>query len=160
VSYLHLFKDSGSDEKELERLAINEDSVVFVSDDEVGGRGDVIKIGGIEAGAFKKDLNVEDSGRTMWFLQIRDPAESRQWISAIKTSIYNQRQAISTPPLMVSDPYYFTLVPSGLAYCPLPMQVLASTSPVVISTLCFQCAPKDSYPLLSLPNFAIVPRLQ
>jgi len=159
VSYLHLFKDSGSDEKELERLAINEDSVVFVSDDEVGGRSHVIKFGGIEAGAFKKDLNVEDSGRTMWFLQIRDPAESRQWISAIKTSIYNQRQAIFISPLMVSDSYYFTLVLFGRAYYPLPTQVLLSMSPAAISTLCFQCVPKDLYPLLSLPKFVIVPPL-
>lgn len=94
VSYLHLFKASGPDEKELERLAINEDSVVFVSDDGVGGRRHVIKVGGMEAGAFKKELNVEESGRTMWFLQIPDPVESQQWISGIKNSILNQRCVI------------------------------------------------------------------
>ncbi|KXN88189.1 hypothetical protein AN958_07648, partial [Leucoagaricus sp. SymC.cos] len=91
VSYLHLFKGSGAEEKELERLVINEDSVVFVSDDEVGGRRHVIKVGGIEGGAFKKELNVEESGRTMWFLQIEDQAESQQWITGIKNSILNQR---------------------------------------------------------------------
>ncbi|KAF5360549.1 hypothetical protein D9756_004781 [Leucocoprinus leucothites] len=91
VSYLHLFKGSGADEKELERLVINEDSVAFVSDDEVGGRRHVIKVGGIEGGAFKKELNVEESGRTMWFLHIEDQQESKQWITCIKTSILNQR---------------------------------------------------------------------
>jgi hypothetical protein len=91
VSYLHLFKGSGSDEKELERLVINEDSVVFVSDDEVGGRRHVIKMGGIDGGAFKKDLNVEENGRIMWYLQIEDQAESQQWIAGIKNSILNQR---------------------------------------------------------------------
>lgn len=91
VSYVHLFKSSGPDEKELERLAINEDSVVFVSDDEVGGRRHVVKIGGVEAGASKRELNYEESGRTMWLLQIEDPAESQQWISIIKNSILNQR---------------------------------------------------------------------
>lgn len=88
VSYLHLFKASGPAEKELERLEINEDSVVFVSDDEIGGRRHVVKVGGIEVGAFKKELNQEESGRTMWFLQMED---SHQWISAIKNSILNQR---------------------------------------------------------------------
>lgn len=90
VSYLHLFKGPGSEEKELERLEINEDSVVFVSDDEIGGRRHVVKVGGIEVGAFK-ELNYEESGRTMWFLQMEDSAESQQWISAIKNSILNQR---------------------------------------------------------------------
>jgi hypothetical protein len=91
VSFLHLFKGTGADEKELERLIINEDSVVFVSDDEVGGRRHVIKVGGIGAGAFKKELNVEESGRTMWFLQIEDQTASQQWITGIKNSILNQR---------------------------------------------------------------------
>lgn len=44
-SYLHLFKNSGLDEKELERLEINENSVVYITDSEVGGRGSVIKVG-------------------------------------------------------------------------------------------------------------------
>ncbi|KAF9454767.1 hypothetical protein P691DRAFT_783879 [Macrolepiota fuliginosa MF-IS2] len=90
-SYLHLFKGPGSDEKELERLAVNEDSVVFVSDEEVGGRRHVVKIGAVEAGALKKELNHEEAGRTMWFLQIEDSTESQQWISSIKNSILNQR---------------------------------------------------------------------
>lgn len=46
-SYLHLFKGSGPDERELERLEINEDSVVYIVDTEVGGRGNVIKVGGL-----------------------------------------------------------------------------------------------------------------
>lgn len=47
-SYLHLFKSSGSEEREIERLEINEDSVVYVADAEVGGRGGVIKVGGVQ----------------------------------------------------------------------------------------------------------------
>jgi hypothetical protein len=45
-SYLHIFKGAGSDERELERLEINEDSVVYVADAEVGGRRGVINVGG------------------------------------------------------------------------------------------------------------------
>lgn len=45
-SYLHLFKGSGTDEKEIERLEINEESVVYVAEGEVGGRRGVIKVGG------------------------------------------------------------------------------------------------------------------
>ncbi|KAI0693964.1 hypothetical protein BC835DRAFT_1351319 [Cytidiella melzeri] len=45
-SFLHLFKTSGSEEKEVERLEINEESVVYVAEGEVGGRKGVIKVGG------------------------------------------------------------------------------------------------------------------
>ncbi|KAF5369518.1 hypothetical protein D9758_002580 [Tetrapyrgos nigripes] len=91
VSYLHLFKSSSAEDKELERLEINEDSVVFVSEEEVGGRRHVIKVGGRDVGALKKELNTEDGGRTMWFLQITDSAESHKWITSIKNAIFGQR---------------------------------------------------------------------
>ncbi|KAF9013438.1 hypothetical protein BDQ17DRAFT_1343429 [Cyathus striatus] len=91
VSYLHLFKSSQPDEKEMERLEINEDSVVFVAEEEVGGRKHVIKVGGVDVGAMKKDLNHEDNGRTMWLLQITNQAEAQKWITAIKNAVLGQR---------------------------------------------------------------------
>lgn len=91
VSYLHLFKSSSSEEKELERLEINEDSVVFVAEEEVGGRRGVVKVGGLDVGAVKKELNQEIGGRTMWFLQILDQGEGQKWIAAIKSAILGQR---------------------------------------------------------------------
>lgn len=91
VSYLHLFKSSGDEEKEMERLEINEDSVVFVTDDEVGGRRSVIKVGGIDVGALRKDWNHEEDGKTMWLLQIMDASEAQCWIEAIKHAVLSQR---------------------------------------------------------------------
>ncbi|KAF8895431.1 hypothetical protein BD779DRAFT_1499491 [Infundibulicybe gibba] len=91
VSYLHLFKSPGSDERELERLEINEESVIFVSEEEVGGRKHVVKVGGLDVGAMKKELNHEEGGRAMWFLQITNPAEAQKWITTIKTAIFGQR---------------------------------------------------------------------
>jgi hypothetical protein len=91
LSYLHLFKSSGSEEMELERLAINEDSVVYVAEGESGGRKHVVKVGGVDVGAMNRDLNHEEGGRTMWFLQIKDPAESQKWIAMIKNSVLSQR---------------------------------------------------------------------
>ncbi|KAF9267542.1 hypothetical protein L218DRAFT_955413 [Marasmius fiardii PR-910] len=91
VSYLHLFKSAAVEEKEYERLEINEDSVVFVSEEEVGGRKHVIKVGGVDVGAMRKDLSHEEGGRTMWFLQITDSAEAQRWITNIKSAILNQR---------------------------------------------------------------------
>ncbi|KAG7443133.1 uncharacterized protein BT62DRAFT_982273 [Guyanagaster necrorhizus] len=91
VSYLHLFKTSNGEDKELERLEINEDSVVFMAEEEVGGRKHVIKVGGVDVGALKKDLNPEEGGRTMWFLQIVNQAESQRWITNIKQLIFGQR---------------------------------------------------------------------
>lgn len=91
VSYLHLFKASSGDDKEMERLEINEDSVVFVAEEDVGGRKHVVKVGGVDVGALKKELNHEEGGRTMWFLHITDPAEAQKWINVIKTAILGQR---------------------------------------------------------------------
>lgn len=91
VSYLHLFKSAAGEEKELERLEINEDSVVFISEEEVGGRKHVVKVGGVDVGAMKKELNCEENGRTMWFLHIADQGEAQKWITAIKTVILGQR---------------------------------------------------------------------
>lgn len=91
VSYLHLFKSSTGDEKELERLEINEESVVFVAEEDVGGRKHVVKVGGLDVGALKKEWNHEEGGRTMWFLHITDPAEAQKWITVIKTAILGQR---------------------------------------------------------------------
>lgn len=91
ASYLHLFKSSGEDQKELERLEINEDSVVFVAEADVGGQKHVVKVGGVDVGALKKDLNCEEGGRTMWFLHIPNPAEAQKWITTIKTLILGQR---------------------------------------------------------------------
>jgi hypothetical protein len=91
VSYLHLFKSSGPDEKELERLEINEESVVFVAEQEVGGRRQVIKVGGADVGAMKKEYTHEEGGFTMWLFQITDQVESQQWITNIKNAILGQR---------------------------------------------------------------------
>ena len=91
VSYLHLFKSSSPDEKEMERLEINEDSVVFVSEEEVGGRRQVIKVGGADVGAMKKEYTYDEGGYTMWLFQITDQAEAQQWITNIKSAILGQR---------------------------------------------------------------------
>ena len=95
VSYLHLFKASNADEKEIERLEINEDSVVFVAEEDVGGRKHVVKVAGVDVGARRKELNHEEGGRTMWFLHIPDPTEAQRWITAIKNVILGQRYVTS-----------------------------------------------------------------
>ncbi|KAF8798770.1 hypothetical protein BYT27DRAFT_6876795 [Phlegmacium glaucopus] len=91
VSYLHLFKSSSPEERELERLEINADSVVFVAEEEVGGRRPVIKVGGADAGVIKKEYIHEEGGYTMWHFQITGQAEAQQWITNIKNAIFGQR---------------------------------------------------------------------
>ncbi|KZP31481.1 hypothetical protein FIBSPDRAFT_925730 [Athelia psychrophila] len=87
-SYLHVFKSAGPEERELERMEINEDSVVFVADEEAGVRKGVVKVGGVEIGVASKEL---DDGRAMWLFQIMDPLEAQKWITAIKSAILGQR---------------------------------------------------------------------
>ena len=89
-SYLHLFRSSGVEEKELERLEINEESVVFVAEEDVGGRKNVVKVGGVDV-SIPKEPNYTEGGRTMWFLQILDPPEAQKWITLIKSIILGQR---------------------------------------------------------------------
>ncbi|CAA7261379.1 unnamed protein product [Cyclocybe aegerita] len=91
VSYLHLFKSGNPDEQELERLEINEDSVVFVSEEEVGAKRGVIKVGGIDVGAMRKEYTHEEGGHIMWLLQIPDQADAQRWITNIKNAILGQR---------------------------------------------------------------------
>ncbi|KAF8908948.1 hypothetical protein CPB84DRAFT_1724769 [Gymnopilus junonius] len=91
VSYLHLFKSANNEDTELERLEINEDSVVFVSEEEVGGKRHVIKVGGADVGAMRKEYTHEEGGHTMWLLQIPDQSEAQTWITNIKNAILGQR---------------------------------------------------------------------
>ncbi|KAI9443415.1 hypothetical protein H4582DRAFT_1924508 [Lactarius indigo] len=89
--YLHVFKSSAADERELERLEINEHSVASVTDEDVGGRRGVVRIGGFDVGALRRELNGEENGMTMMTLQIVDANESQNWINAIKNAVLGQR---------------------------------------------------------------------
>jgi hypothetical protein len=91
VSYLHLFRAPGPEEREMERFEINENSVVFVADEEVGSRRHIVKVGGKDVGTMRKDWNLDENGLTMVLLQIVEGAESRRWIAAIKGAILGQR---------------------------------------------------------------------
>ena len=97
ASYLHIFKSNAPDEREMERLEINERSVVFVNDEDVGGRRGVVRVGGLDVGALRRDLNGEENGMTMMMLQIVDANESQNWINAIKNAVLGQRCAFTWP---------------------------------------------------------------
>ena len=90
-SHLHVFRVGSGSERELERLAIDERSVVFVADDDVGGRSHVVKVGGHDVGARRRELNGEETGMTMMWLQIVDAQDSRAWIGAINAAVLGQR---------------------------------------------------------------------
>lgn len=91
VSYLHVFKSAGPEEKELERLEINEGSVVFVAENEAGGKRSVIKVGGTDVGAMKKEYMISEAGYSMWLFHIQDTADAHRWITNIKNAILGQR---------------------------------------------------------------------
>ncbi|KAF8133732.1 hypothetical protein EV363DRAFT_1324489 [Boletus edulis] len=90
-THVHLFKGASKDEKEVERLEVTEDSVIYVAEEQVGGRGNVIKLAGKDVSLRQSGTTAEGSLRTMWFLQIKDPAESHRWIAAIKNAVLRQR---------------------------------------------------------------------
>ena len=72
-------------------------SVVFVNDEDVGGRRGVVRVGGVDVGALRRDLNGEENGMTMMMLQIVDANESQNWINAIKNAVLGQRCAFTWP---------------------------------------------------------------
>jgi hypothetical protein len=95
VSYLHVFKSAGLEEKELERLEINEDSVVFVAEDDVGGKQSVIKVGGTDVGAMKKEYMINEGGYSMWLLHIENTADAQRWITNVKNAVLGQRYVLA-----------------------------------------------------------------
>lgn len=89
-SHLHLFKANSPEDKELERLSLHQDSVVYVADEEVGsGRQYILKVGGkvIDSTAMKK----EDAPPAIWLLQMQDSDQMERWIHFIKSSMLGQR---------------------------------------------------------------------
>lgn len=94
VSHLHLFKGPGPDDRELERLEINADSVVFVAESapDPDAPAHIVKVAGADVGAHRRDWNpTDDAGRTVWLLQLATPTDAQHWISVIKTAIFDQR---------------------------------------------------------------------
>ena len=89
--FLHLFKSPAPDERELERIEINEDSIVCISEEDVAGKSSVIKIGGIDVGGKRKESLVDEDARTMWFIHIEDQSEAQGWISTLKSVVLEQR---------------------------------------------------------------------
>lgn len=82
-----------TDERELERLQINEDSIIFVTDADVTGRRSVVKVGGVDVGVQRKELNAEIDSRTIWLLHLLDLGDPQKWftVAAIKDAILLQR---------------------------------------------------------------------
>ncbi|KAE9394909.1 hypothetical protein BT96DRAFT_170366 [Gymnopus androsaceus JB14] len=105
VSYLHLFKSASPDERELERLEINEDSVIFVSEEEIGGKKGVVQVAGVDVGfvrdehARKRDTakDVKGKEQAMWLFYIVDPLEKQRWIESIKNKVFGQRCVLFGP---------------------------------------------------------------
>ncbi|KAI0700026.1 hypothetical protein C8T65DRAFT_742235 [Cerioporus squamosus] len=77
VAHLHVFKSEGGGERELERVEIGADSVVFVSEDEIGGRRGVVRVGGV--------------GGAEMTLSMADQTEAQNWIAAIKHAVLSER---------------------------------------------------------------------
>ncbi|KAJ6512150.1 hypothetical protein C8R47DRAFT_683245 [Mycena vitilis] len=137
VSHLHLFKGPNPDDRELERLEINVDSVVFVAESVAAPGHDpdapahIVKVAGADVGARRRDWNAtDDAGRTVWLLQLATPADAQRWISAIKTAIFDQRtqRAGLAPSTAVSS----ATEPRGDMDVMLSMRIHAANSPPAI----------------------------
>lgn len=98
ISHLHVFKSAAANERELERLEISADSVVFVAEEEVAGKRGVVKVGGINGAEMT--LHDMDSG------------EAQNWIAAIKHAVLSQRSVRKS--FQMQPPYLcYSLVSTG-----------------------------------------------
>ena len=61
-----------------------------VGEEEVAGRRALVKVGGIEVGAHRKDINEEVNGQVIWLLHTADAAEAQRWITAVKKAVLGQ----------------------------------------------------------------------
>ncbi|KAJ7147551.1 hypothetical protein C8R43DRAFT_536053 [Mycena crocata] len=135
AAYLHLFKGAAQDDRELERLEITADSVVFVAES-LGSPGldlaHVVKVGGVDVGALRRDWNLtDDAGRTVWLLHLASPQEAQRWISAIKSAIFAQRaQRAGLGPARALE----GTEPRGDMDVMLSMRLHAAASPPAVST--------------------------
>jgi len=92
---LHLFKSSNGEEKEIERLGINQDSVIYVADGGFGGNKEfVVKVAGFhraEGAPASSNNPPSNAAATVWLLQLPDLAQMQRWIQFIKSSVLTQR---------------------------------------------------------------------
>ena len=72
-----MFKSDNDIERELERVEIGAETVVYVSQDEIGGRRGIVRVGGSE--------NAEMT------LSMANQAEAQDWIAAIKHAVLSER---------------------------------------------------------------------
>ena len=113
-THVHLFKGASKDEKELERVEVTEHSVIFVAEETVGGRRNVVKFAGKDVSSKPGRTAGEESLRIMWLLQIKDPAESHRWIAAIKNAVLTQRYSLSGFAVSPSSDEWYRAVRAGL----------------------------------------------
>ena len=95
-AYLHLFKDtssnssSASSQRELERLEITEDSLVYIAEEPVGGRSHVVTVGGVDV-SFAQDTGKNSSQQSQWHLYVTDSSEAHLWLTTIKNYVLDQK---------------------------------------------------------------------
>ncbi|KAH9936672.1 uncharacterized protein B0H18DRAFT_1114029 [Fomitopsis serialis] len=89
---LHVFKTGVSDERELERLPVGVDTVVFVADEDVGGRRGVVRVGRPDGAGMDMALHMADS------------AQAQEWIAVIKQAVLSQRSFRAGLGLMAHSP--------------------------------------------------------
>ncbi|KZT09338.1 uncharacterized protein LAESUDRAFT_548819 [Laetiporus sulphureus 93-53] len=90
LACLHLFKNNSPDEGELERLEVGADSVVFVAEEEVGGRRGIVRIKGAGLGSRVTGTRKDSEGREM-ALHFADPTKAQELIAVIKQAVLSQR---------------------------------------------------------------------
>ena len=96
LSYVHLFKSSGPDERELERMVITPDtSSTTLMEQDFAGKRFAIKIGGTDVSGRRKESNDGESDHTTWFLALSDLEEAQSLIATLKDAVAEKKYVLN-----------------------------------------------------------------
>ncbi len=95
TDYLHLFKGSFPDDKEVDRLLLTDSAAVMLPSerDHLGARQCVVKVNGHNAKSIKQDERgtLILQGETIWLFQCPDSQTMQKWLVSIRDAILNYR---------------------------------------------------------------------
>lgn len=91
IHFLHLFKGSFPDDKEIDRIQIIDSGHISVPDDrtEIAGRQCVLQIMGYDAKLRKRDAKggITLGTEATWLFQCPDSQMMQKWVLSVKTAI-------------------------------------------------------------------------
>jgi hypothetical protein len=79
-----VFKSSAPDEKEMARLALMDDSVAYIAEEEVSGKKNFLRVTGTDA---SPSSTKKTDARISWMMHFAEPSDMHKWIATLKQTV-------------------------------------------------------------------------